>query len=118
MAHRDERGRFLPGHGESKGFGRPMEKYKRSVQEAIAQRFPPETIVDMLEESLDIARSKGSPKGILNVVVEILDRTVGPAVRVDTPPESDAMMEMIEQWRIAKLKILEEPSKIVEDSTQ
>lgn len=118
MAHRDSKGRFLTGHGESKGFGRPMEKYKRSLQEALAQEYPPDAIIELLNESIEIARRTNAAKGILNIVSEILDRTVGPAVRVDTPPESDAMMEMIEQWRIAKLKILEEPAITAEDSSE
>lgn len=95
MSNRDATGKFLPGH-QMGGPGRPTRKHEEETLAAIRSSFPPERIVAMLEEAYTMAKATNSARGIVAVVVDILDRTVGkpvPATQQQEPNHIDVILE-------------------------
>ncbi len=97
---RDNNGRFLPGHAQP-GPGRPARAHEQQVLEAIRSHFPPDKIVGLLQEALDIARSTKSARGIVAVVTDVLDRTIGKPVQ-KVEEQGDKLDEFILQLRASR----------------
>lgn len=98
MSNRDANGQFLPGH-QMGGPGRPTRKHEEEVLNAIKASFPPERIVAMLEEAYQLAKSTNSSRGIVAVVVDILDRTVGKPTPKPEEPKTNTIDDILAMMR-------------------
>ena len=96
MADRDKSGKFLPGN--SGGPGRPKREHETAVLDALRGSFPPERLIAVLEDALQIAQSQNSARGMLAVVEFIAGYALGkPIARVeksDTNAIDEALARM------------------------
>lgn len=98
MSNRSPAGRFQPGHNQP-GPGRPSRQHEEEVLAAIRSSFPPDRIVGMLEEAYTIAKATNSARGIVSVVTDILDRTVGKPTPKPEEPKPDLYLELLANLR-------------------
>lgn len=98
MNNRDATGKFLPGH-QQPGPGRPTRQHEEEVLAAIRSSFPPDRIVAMLEEAYQIAKATNSARGIVAVVTDILDRTVGKPTPKPEEPKEDTYLTLLANLR-------------------
>lgn len=80
---RDDKGKFIKGHKvPSPRAGRPRKADSMPFLQAIASAaYSPEQIVDLIHETVDLARKVENPKIMLEVVRLVLDYAIGKPVQ-------------------------------------
>lgn len=80
---RDDKGKFIKGHKvPSPRAGRPRKADSMPFLQAIASAaYSPEQIVDLIHETVDLARRVENPKIMLEVVRLVLDYAIGKPVQ-------------------------------------
>jgi hypothetical protein len=97
MADRDEHGRLLPGHS-IKG-GRRNETIKKQIEEALLGVWTPEEIVQNIREAFEVARSRGSAKGMLAATFGPVEQAIGRATIKIERVEGDPISAVLDELR-------------------
>lgn len=80
---RDDKGRFLPGHGGGPGYP-GHNRYNREFVDAMVQEFSPFFIAVKLRETIELAEKQKSPRAMIKILELILSYTAGkPTQRID-----------------------------------
>jgi hypothetical protein len=100
-------GRFLPGNS-----GNPTGWAKRDIKvlHEIHAAYPPERIIGLLDESLDVARSHQSYRGIVEVARLVIEYTVGKPVQrsITVSSKMDSILTRLENIQVVDGSVLDE----------
>jgi hypothetical protein len=100
-------GRFLPGNS-----GNPTGWAKRDIKvlHEIHAAYPPERIIGLLDEALDVARSHQSYRGIVEVARLVIEYTVGKPVQrsITVSSKMDSILTRLESIQVVDGSVLDE----------
>jgi hypothetical protein len=100
-------GRFLPGNS-----GNPTGWAKRDIKvlHAIHAAYPPERVIGLLDEALDVARSHQSYRGIVEVARLVIEYTVGKPVQrsITVSSKMDSILTRLENIQVVDGSVLDE----------
>jgi hypothetical protein len=100
-------GRFLPGNS-----GNPTGWAKRDIKvlHEIHAAYPPERIIGLLDEALDVARSHQSYRGIVEVARLVIEYTVGKPVQrsITVSSKMDSILTRLENIQVVDGSVLDE----------
>jgi hypothetical protein len=94
-------GRWLPGQSGNPA-GRQIRKYDRAYLSAIAETIPPEKMPELLNAALDVAHSKGSWRGYLEIARFVAEYQIGkPVQRIHSvSSKMDSILTRLESIQI------------------
>jgi hypothetical protein len=100
-------GRFLPGNS-----GNPTGWAKRDIKvlHAIHAAYPPERVIGLLDEALDVARSHQSYRGIVEVARLVIEYTVGKPVQrsITVSSKMDSILTRLENIQVVDGSVMDE----------
>jgi hypothetical protein len=104
---KDSKGRWLPGNS-----GNPTGWAKRDIKvlHAIHAAYPPERVIGLLDEALDVARSHQSYRGIVEVARLVIEYTVGKPVQrsITVSSKMDSILTRLENIQVVDGSVLDE----------
>jgi hypothetical protein len=100
-------GRFLPGNS-----GNPTGWAKRDIKvlHEIHAAYPPERIIGLLDEALDVARSHQRYRGFVEVARLVIEYTVGKPVQrsITVSSKMDSILTRLENIQVVDGSVLDE----------
>jgi hypothetical protein len=104
---KENRGRWLPGQS-----GNPSGWAKKDIKvlHAIHEGYPPDRIIGLLDEALEIARKHNSYRGIMEVARTVIEYTVGKPVQrsITVSSKMDSILSRLENIQVVDGSVLDE----------
>jgi hypothetical protein len=104
---KEHRGRWLPGQS-----GNPSGWAKKDIKvlHAIHEGYPPDRIIGLLDEALEIARKHNSYRGIMEVARTVIEYTVGKPVQrsITVSSKMDSILTRLESIQVVDGSVMDE----------